>query len=215
MTSALDTSAPNMARVYNYWLGGKDHFAADRAEAERLVGIYPPLPALVRENRAFLIEAAGWAAQQGIGQFIDLGAGLPASPSVHQAARAVLPAARVAYVDIDPVVLSHAAALLATDDGVTAVNADLRDPAAVLGHEDLRAVINPGRPVCVILGAVVHFQPDFIARRIPLPLQSARAASHLVRAEGPRLGPRGDPLIGRYAGTRANLAGNAALDADI
>jgi hypothetical protein len=161
MTSGLDTSVPNMARVYNYWLGGKDHFAADRAEADRLVALYPPLPALVRENRAFLIKAAGWAARQGIGQFIDLGAGLPASPSVHQAARAVLPAARVAYVDIDPVVLTHAVALLATGDGVVAVAADLRDPAAVLGHQDLRAVINPGRPVCVVLGAVLHFlDPD-------------------------------------------------------
>ena len=82
-------------------------------------------------------------------------------PSVHQAARAVLAAARVAYVDIDPVVLTHAVALLATGDGVAAVAADLRDPAAVLGHQDLRAVINPGQPVCVILGAVVHFlDPD-------------------------------------------------------
>ena len=161
MTSALDTSVPNMARIYNYWLGGKDHFAADRAEADRLVALYPPLPALVRENRAFLIKATRWAARQGIGQFIDLGAGLPASPSVHQAARAALPAARVAYVDIDPVVLTHAVALLATGDGVAAVDADLRDPAAVLGHQDLRAVIDPGRPVCVILGAVLHFlDPD-------------------------------------------------------
>ena len=161
MTFGLDTTVPNMARVYNYWLGGKDHFAADRAEAERLVALYPPLPALVRENRAFLIEAVGWAARQGIGQFIDLGAGLPVSPSVHQAARAVRPAARVAYVDIDPVVLTHAVALLATGDGVAAVDADLRDPAAVLSHQDLRAVIDPGRPVCVILGAVVHFlDPD-------------------------------------------------------
>jgi S-adenosyl methyltransferase len=166
MMSALDTSLPNMARIYNYWLGGKDHFAADRAEADRLVALYPPLPALVRENRAFLIKAAGWAAQQGIGQFIDLGAGLPVSPSVHQAARAVLPAARVAYVDIDPVVLTHAVALLATGDGVAAVDADLRDPAAVLGHQDLRAVINPGRPVCVILGAVVHFLDPDAARAV-------------------------------------------------
>ncbi len=71
MTPAFDTSVPNMARVYNYWLGGKDHFAADRAEAERLVALYPPLPALARENRAFLIKAVGWAARQGIGQFID------------------------------------------------------------------------------------------------------------------------------------------------
>ena len=166
VTSALDTSVPNMARVYNCWLGGKDHFAADRAEAQRLVELYPPLPALARQNRAFLIKAAGWAARQGIGQFIDLGAGLPASPPVHQAARAVLPAARVAYVDIDPVVLSHAAALLATDDGVAAVDADLRDPAAVLGHQDLRAVINPGRPVCVILGAVLHFLGPQAARAV-------------------------------------------------
>jgi O-methyltransferase involved in polyketide biosynthesis len=166
MMSALDTSLPNMARVYNYWLGGKDHFAADRAEAMRLVALYPPLPALVRENRAFLVKAVGWAAQQGIGQFIDLGAGLPVSPSVHQAARAVLPAARIAYVDIDPVVLTHAVALLATGDGVAAVNADLRDPAAVLGHQDLRAVINPARPVCVILGAVVHFLDPEAARAV-------------------------------------------------
>jgi len=161
MTTGFDTTVPNMARVYNYWLGGKDHFAADRAEAMRLVELYPPLPAMVRENRAFLIQAAGWAARQGIGQFVDLGAGLPASPAVHQAARAVLPAARVAYVDTDPVVLAHVRALLATGDGVTAIDADLRDPAAVLGHEDLRAVIDPARPVCVILGAVLHFvDPD-------------------------------------------------------
>jgi hypothetical protein len=161
MTSGVDTTVPNMARVYNYWLGGKDHSAADRAEADRLVALYPPLRDLVRENRAFLIKAAGWAARQGIGQFIDLGAGLPASPSVHQAAREVLPAARVAHVDIDPVVVAHATALLATGDGVAAVGADLRDPAAVLGHEDLRAVIDPARPVCVILGAVLHFlDPD-------------------------------------------------------
>ena len=148
MRSALDTSVPNMARIYNYWLGGKDHFAADRAEADRLVALYPPLPVLARENRAFLIEAAGWAARQGIGQFIDLGAGLPASPSVHQAARAVLPAARVAYVDIDPVVLTHAAALLATGDGVAAVDADLRDPAAVLGQPGPAGCHQP-RPACL------------------------------------------------------------------
>ena len=161
MTYGFDPSVPNMARVYNYWLGGKNHFAADRAEADRLVALYPPLPALARENRAFLIKAVGWAARQGIGQFIDLGAGFPVSTSVHQAARAVLPAARVAYVDIDPVVLCHAAALLATRDGVVAVAADLRDPAAVLGHQNLRAVIDADRPVCVILGAVVHFlDPD-------------------------------------------------------
>ena len=136
--------------------GGKDHFAADRPEAD--AGDALPAAARAGPGEPGVPHRGGrWAARQGIGQFIDLGAGLPASPSVHQAARAVLPAARVAYVDIDPVVLTHAVALLATGDGVAAVDADLRDPAAVLGHQDLRAVIIPGRPVCVILGAVVHF----------------------------------------------------------
>jgi S-adenosyl methyltransferase len=120
MTARFDPATPNVARVYNHWLGGKDASSADRAEAGRLLAIYPPLRDLVRENRAFVTAAVGWAAEQGISQFIDLGAGLPASPSVHQTAREVIPAAQVAYVDIDAVVLSHARALLATNDGVIA-----------------------------------------------------------------------------------------------
>jgi O-methyltransferase involved in polyketide biosynthesis len=155
-----------MSRVYSYWLGGKDHYAADRAEAGRLLGIYPPLADLVRENRAFLTEAAGWAARHGIAQFIDLGAGLPSSPAIHQVARGILPAARVAYVDTDPVVLAHTRALLATGDGVTAVTADLRDPDAVLADPELRAVIDPARPAAVILGAVLHFLDADAARAV-------------------------------------------------
>ena len=165
MTSGFDTTVPNMARVYNYWLGGKDHFPADRAEADFLLGIYPPLRDLVRENRAFVTRAVAWAAGQGISQFLDLGAGLPASPAVHQAARAVQPAARVAYVDNDPVVLAHARALLA-GDGVTAVAADLRDPAAVLADKELRTVIDPAQPAGVILGAVLHFLDAATARTV-------------------------------------------------
>ena len=165
MTSGLDTTLPNMARVYNYWLGGKDNFPADRAEADLLLGIYPPLRDLVRENRAFVTRAVAWAAGQGISQFLDLGAGLPASPAVHQAARAVQPAARVAYVDNDPVVLAHARALLA-GEGVTAVAADLRDPAAVLADKALRAVIDPAQPAGVILGAVLHFLDAGTARTV-------------------------------------------------
>ncbi|MGH3188627.1 MAG: SAM-dependent methyltransferase [Streptosporangiaceae bacterium] len=150
----------------NIYYSGKDNFPADRAEADFLLGIYPPLRDLVRENRAFVTRAVAWAAGQGISQFLDLGAGLPASPAVHQAARAVLPAARVAYVDNDPVVLAHARALLATGDGVTAVAADLRDPAAVLAGKELRAVIDPAQPVGVILGAVLHFLDAVTARTV-------------------------------------------------
>ncbi|MGO8956938.1 MAG: SAM-dependent methyltransferase [Streptosporangiaceae bacterium] len=161
MTAGFDSATPNMARVYDYWLGGKDHYAADRAEAERLLAIYPPLRDLVQENRAFVTQAVTWAARQGIAQFIDLGAGLPTVQNTHEVARGVNLAARVAYVDIDPVVLSHARALLATSDGVTAVAADLRDPAGVLADPQLRGVIDLREPVCVILAAVLHFlDPD-------------------------------------------------------
>jgi hypothetical protein len=86
VNAGFDPATPNMARVYDYWLGGQDHYAADRAEAEQLLGIYPPLRDLVRENRAFVTQAVSWAARRGTGQFIDLGAGLPACPAVHQAA---------------------------------------------------------------------------------------------------------------------------------
>ncbi len=113
-----------------------------------------------------MTQAVTWAARQGIGQFIDLGAGLPASPAVHQATRTVLATARVAYVDLDPVVLSHARALLATSDGVTVIGADLGDPAGVMAHPDLRAVVDPARPVCVILGAVLHFLDADAARAV-------------------------------------------------
>jgi hypothetical protein len=166
VTAAFDPATPNMARVYDQLLGGKDAFPADRAEARRLLAIYPPLRDMARENRAFVAEATAWAAGQGISQFIDLGAGLPVSPSVHQAARAVIRTARVAYVDIDAVVLSHARALLATGDGVTAVPADLRDPQAVFANPELREVIDPARPVCVILGAVLHFMDAGAARAV-------------------------------------------------
>jgi len=164
--TVFDPTVPNMARVYNYWLGGKDHYAADRDEAERLLAIYPPLRDLVRENREFVTRAVIWAAGQGIGQFIDLGTGLPAAPNIHQVARDADPAAKVAYVDLDPVVLVHARALLATSDGVAVVGADLTDPAAVLDHPELRAVIDPAAPVAVILGALLHFLDASAARQV-------------------------------------------------
>jgi O-methyltransferase involved in polyketide biosynthesis len=166
VTIGFDSGTPNMARVYDYWLGGKDHYAADREQAGRLLRIYPPLQAMVRENRAFAAQAVTWAAGQRIGQFIDLGTGLPTGQNTHEVAQAVNPAARVVYVDIDPVVLSHARALLATSDGVTAVAADLRDPAAVLADPELRAVIDLREPVCVILAAVLHFLDADAARAV-------------------------------------------------
>ena len=99
--NGFDPATPNTARVYSRLLGGKDHFPPDRAEADVLLEIYPPLAEMVKENRAFIAEAVTWAASAGIGQFLDLGAGLPAFPAVHQTARTILPGAQVAYVDTD------------------------------------------------------------------------------------------------------------------
>jgi O-methyltransferase involved in polyketide biosynthesis len=162
----MDTSKPNIARVYDYWLGGKDNYAADRDVADRMLAHDPGLRDRVRDNREFVAGVARLAAERGIAQFIDLGAGLPTRPSVHEAARAVNPGARVAYVDNDPVVVSHARALPATGAGLAVSQADLRDPAAVLDDPVLHGVIDLAQPVCVILAAVAHFLPAAQAARI-------------------------------------------------
>jgi O-methyltransferase involved in polyketide biosynthesis len=154
---AFDTSRPSIARVYDYWLGGKDNFEADRELAEKIYAINPLVADMTRANRAFVIRAATRAAQAGVTQFLDLGAGLPTRPSVDEAVREVDPGARVAYADNDPVVFSHALALLASRPGVTAVAADIADPAAVLTDPGVRRVIDQDQPVCVIMACVLHF----------------------------------------------------------
>jgi hypothetical protein len=154
---AFDTSRPNIARVYDYWLGGKDNFAADRELAEKIIAINPLVAEMARANRAFIVTAVTRAAQAGVTQFLDLGAGLPTYPSIDEAVQEVNPGARVAYVDNDPVVVSHARALLASRPGVAAAAADLADAAAVLADPEVRQVIDPGRPVCVTMACVLHF----------------------------------------------------------
>jgi hypothetical protein len=161
----FDPTRPNIARVYDYWLGGKDNFAADRDLAERTLALCPELPEWARDNRAFVCAAAERAARAGITQFIDLGCGLPTHPAVHEAVRSVNGDMRVAYIDIDPVVICHARALL-HDVGVTAVQADLTDPEDVLAQPGVRKVIDPDVPTCVVLGGVLHFMSGDRARQI-------------------------------------------------
>lgn len=162
----VDTSKPNTARVYDSLLGGNSNFEADRLLAARMTAADRWLPQRVRDNRAFVTAAAARAAAAGISQFLDLGAGLPAHPAVHEAAREVNPAARVCYVDNDPAVVVHADALLARGPGLTAVRADLTRPAEVLGDPGVLEVIRPGEPVCVILASVLHFQDPDTARKV-------------------------------------------------
>jgi SAM-dependent methyltransferase len=154
---AFMTARPNIARMYAYWLGGKDSFAADRAAADAVLDRFPEVADIARANRAFLGRAVHHVARQGVCQFIDFGAGLPASPNVHEIAREEQPGARVVYLDRDPVVLTHARALLATDDSIAVIPGDVRDPAQTLADPALTRLIDFGEPVCVILGSVLHF----------------------------------------------------------
>jgi S-adenosyl methyltransferase len=153
----FDTSKPNMARVYDYMLGGKDNFAADRQLADRMLKLDPGLRRLAQSNRGFLSSAVRRAAEAGVPQFLDLGAGLPTAPAVHETAREVNGAARVAYVDIDPVVVTHASALLTAGPGVVAAGADLTKPGDVLADPKVASVIDLSEPVCVLLASVLHF----------------------------------------------------------
>ena len=157
--SGIDPSVPNVARMYDYWLGGKDHFAADREAADRSTAAVPQLPWMAHENRRFLGRAVRYCASQGITQFIDIGSGLPTMENVHQVASQAVAESRVVYVDHDPVVVRHAQALLATPR-TRALHGDLTQPAEILDDAAASGVIDLARPVAVLLIAVLHFIPD-------------------------------------------------------
>ncbi len=149
------------ARVYNVWLGGKDHFAPDREAAQKVAGCRPQVVAGARANRQFLGRVVRYlAGTRGVSQFLDIGTGLPAPDNTHEVAQALNPAARVVYADNDPVVLAHARALLTSRPGGTCdyLDADLHDPAAILAGA--ARTLDLGRPAAVLLLAVLHFLPD-------------------------------------------------------
>ncbi|MCX5209274.1 SAM-dependent methyltransferase [Kitasatospora sp. NBC_00240] len=158
----LNTEVPHPARMYDYYLGGKDNFEADRRAAEAAVTAYPALPLAARTNRAFLGRAVTFAAGRGIRQFLDIGTGIPAVGSTTEVAHRVAPDARVVYVDNDPIVATHARALLAGHRAghTTVLQADLRDPAAILGDPGLKQAIDLAEPVALMLVAVLHFVQD-------------------------------------------------------
>ena len=152
----FDTSVAHIARVYDYWLGGKDNFAADREAGEEAMQAYPDLVSSVRANRAFLARGVHYLAEAGIRQFLDIGTGIPSANNTHEVAQRVAPGSRVVYVDNDPIVLAHARALLVGDPaGATDyLDADLRDTAKILDHA--AQVLDFSRPVAVMLVAVLH-----------------------------------------------------------
>lgn len=186
--SEIHTDRPSPARIYDYWLGGKNNYEVDRAVAESLLALAPATRDSIRENRAFLLRAVRYLAERGIDQFLDIGCGLPFSPNVHEVAQSVIGHARVAYVDLDPIVLTHAQALMECSDPehIAVIHADARQPDEILNHPDARRVLDTDRPVGILMVAVMHFipnhaEPSKIVKRL---MRDFPSGSHLVVSHG-------------------------------
>ncbi|SQD96738.1 MULTISPECIES: SAM-dependent methyltransferase [unclassified Parafrankia] len=202
-TVQLRTDVPHSARMYDYYLGGKDNFPADREGAEQAIAVFPSLRDAARQNRAFMVRAVRHlAAEVGIRQFLDIGTGIPTSPNLHEVVQGVDPAARVVYVDNDPIVLAHARALLTSSpQGRTAyLDADLRDPDSILESEQLHSTLDLSQPVALSLVSVLHFvegdEPYAIVRRL---LERLAPGSHLVLSHGTAdLDPGAQRIVDSY-----------------
>jgi len=188
--SQIDTSVATPGRRYNYWLGGKDNFVADRESGDQIAAVFPTIGTAVRENRSFLRRAVTFLTEQaGVRQFLDVGVGLPMADNVHKVAQGIAPDSRIVYVDNDPLVLAHSPALLdGSPEGATAyVDADLREPDKILRDAAVRGTLDFSRPVALMLVAVLHFMPDeddpygIVARLVAaLPAGSYMVMSHLT-----------------------------------
>ncbi|ABW13127.1 protein of unknown function DUF574 [Parafrankia sp. EAN1pec] len=227
----LNTDVAHSARVYDYILGGKDNFLADRVAAVGITQDWPNLPKSMRANRNFMARVAHvLAADHGIRQFLDIGTGLPTPPNLHEVAQQAAPESRILYVDNDPIVLVHARALLtSTPEGRTAyLDADFRDPETILESDQLRETLDLSQPIAVSLIAIVHFivddtvVKDLIDRIMrPLPAGSILALSTCTADSAPeevRVGvaaynANGIPLIARgQAGVERFFHGLELLD---
>ena len=188
LNAKLDTSVPHSARVWNYWLGGKDNFEADRQVGDDFAKLYPDITVVARSSRAFLRRAVTFlAAEAGVRQFLDIGTGMPTAENTHQVAQAVAPEARIVYVDNDPMVLVHARALLTgTAHGTTEyIDADLHDPGAILIGA-ASTTLDLSQPVGLILMNILGHVPDLseavsIVRRL---MEALPSGSYLVTADG-------------------------------
>jgi hypothetical protein len=208
----FDPKVPSIARVYDYFAGGKDNFAADREMADRLLAMYPPIADIVSENRAFLKRAVTWVAGLGISQFIDLGCGMPTSPNTHESARAIMPDARVVYLDNDLIVLSHLNALSPRDrPGLTVIDGDVHEVDKTLNI--MTAALDLSAPACLIMGALLHFIPaetgrDLVARYAAALAPGSYVILTVAVAEG---GPAGS-AYDKYSQGTARLYNHSAAD---
>jgi hypothetical protein len=156
----IDTSKANIARVYDYWLGGSHNFLADQDAARTVIALDPNIRAIARANRAFVGRAVRFAADLGIRQFLDIGSGIPTENNVHQVAQRVAPGARVVYVDNDEVAVAHSRLMLEDNPDATIIKADAREPEKILADPETQLLLDLSQPVAVFLVAVLPFLPD-------------------------------------------------------
>jgi O-methyltransferase involved in polyketide biosynthesis len=207
----FDPHAPSIARVYDYLLDGKDNFAVDRDVALKLLAVAPIAAEVMRENRQFLARATRWAAGNGIGQFIDLGCGMPTAPNTHQSAQAVVPDAHIAYIDTDAVVLAHLRALAAQGNpGVTVIDGDVREVAVIL--DAISPGIDLSRPACLSMGALLHFfTPDDARDLVARYVAALAPGSYVVLSVGRADGDEESRGFGTYSSAGAAQAYNHSV----
>jgi hypothetical protein len=156
----IDISVPSVSRMYDFYLGGSHNFEVDREAARRAMEFMPGLPKIMKANRAFMRRAVKFAVDEGVTQFLDIGSGIPTFGNVHEVAQAVLPEARVLYVDHDPVAVAHSKAVLAGNASAAIAAADLRKPEQILSSPEAAGLLDLDRPVALLLIAVLHFLED-------------------------------------------------------
>jgi hypothetical protein len=156
----VEVTVPNAARMYDYALGGYHNFAVDREFVEKAEQMMPGAIALGHANRAFVGRSVRWLVKAGVRQFLDIGSGIPTLGNVHEVAQAAAPDARVIYVDIDPVAVAHSKAILTGNQRADIIQADMRAPGDIVGHDDVTRLLDFSQPVAVLLNAVLHFVPD-------------------------------------------------------
>jgi SAM-dependent methyltransferase len=214
----VDTKRANAARVYDYLLGGTHNFLADQDAGRGILAVEPNTRAAVRANRAFLGRAVRFLAAQGIRQFLDVGSGIPTEGNVHEIAQQAALGARVAYVDVDPVAVAHALAMLAGDADAGIIEADLREPRQILANHEVRRLIDLARPAGVLLGMVLHFVDDAEDPwRIVATLRDALAPgsylvlAHLTNESKPAVAQATETVYNRSVSTDIHMRSRADI----
>ncbi|HUR08088.1 MAG TPA: SAM-dependent methyltransferase [Nonomuraea sp.] len=212
-SAGIDSSTPNLARMHDYFIGGKDNFAVDREAAEAVLATAPEVRVMAQEHQAFLVRVIRFLVEQGLTQFITLGSGLPSELNTHELAQSLTPDARVVYVDNDPVVLTHGRAILAKGPNTAIVKGGIMHPAELLADLDLRQLIDFDQPVAVLLFGVLQYIPDgsdpfrrVAELRDALPAGSHIVITHVVFDSRPEAA---EPIVNIYRKLLGHAAGGA------